>query len=70
MIATALVSDHAKPLEKEVQRFRLNKSPAEIILLKKASDLSSEGFVEVCHVLLRNGRGAVTMRDMLICARR
>ena len=48
MLASSLASDQAKPLEKEVQRLRLKKSSAEIALLKKASDLSSEGFIQVC----------------------
>ncbi|ORY28643.1 putative X-Pro aminopeptidase [Naematelia encephala] len=49
-IAAALASERAKPLEKEVQKFRLIKSLAERRLMRKAADLSSEAHTQVMRM--------------------
>ena len=48
MLAAALASDRAKPLEREVQRMRLVKSPRELELMKDAADLSASAHAKVC----------------------
>jgi intermediate cleaving peptidase 55 len=47
MLAAALASDRAKPLEREVQKMRLVKSPREMRLMKAAADLSAEAHAKV-----------------------
>lgn len=47
MLAAALASDRAKPLEREVQRMRLVKSPRELGLMKDAADLSAAAHAKV-----------------------
>jgi intermediate cleaving peptidase 55 len=47
MLAAALTSDRARPLEREVQRMRLVKSRRELGLMKDAADLSADGHAKV-----------------------
>ena len=50
MLAAALTSDRAKPLEREVQRMRLVKSRRELRLMKDAADLSADAHAKVSLV--------------------
>ena len=58
MLAAALASDRAKPLEREVQRMRLVKSAKEMALMKNAADLSASAHAKVCSptTLIQQGR--------------
>jgi intermediate cleaving peptidase 55 len=47
MLAAALASDRAKPLEREVQKMRLIKSTRELRLMKNAADLSADAHAKV-----------------------
>jgi intermediate cleaving peptidase 55 len=47
MLAAALASDHAKPLERAVQALRVRKSPAEIALMARAGEISGRAHAEV-----------------------
>jgi intermediate cleaving peptidase 55 len=51
MLAAALTSDRAKPLEREVQRMRLVKSRRELGLMKDAADLSADAHAKVSHCI-------------------
>jgi intermediate cleaving peptidase 55 len=50
MLAAALTSDRARPLEREVQRMRLVKSRRELGLMKDAADLSADAHAKVGSV--------------------
>jgi intermediate cleaving peptidase 55 len=52
MLAAALASDRAKPLEREVQKMRLVKSTRELSLMKDAADLSADAHAKVCSVFV------------------
>jgi intermediate cleaving peptidase 55 len=47
MLAAALASDRAKPLEREVQKMRLIKSRRELRLMKAAADFSADAHTQV-----------------------
>ena len=50
MLAAALASDRARPLEREVQKMRLVKSRRELRLMKDAADLSADAHAKVSLV--------------------
>lgn len=47
MLAAALASERAKPLERHVQSLRLIKSPAELALMQRAGELSGAAHASV-----------------------
>lgn len=58
MLAAALASEHAKPLERAVQQLRVRKSPAEIKLMKRAADLSAAAHASVMRFARPGGTEA------------
>ena len=60
MLAAALASDRARPLEREVQKMRLVKSRRELRLMKDAADLSADAHAKVCSMVDREVIGADT----------
>ena len=60
MLAAALASDRARPLEREVQKMRLVKSRRELRLMKDAADLSADAHAKVCLKVDRDVIGADT----------
>jgi intermediate cleaving peptidase 55 len=58
MLAAALASDRARPLEREVQKNRLVKSKRELGLMKDAADLSAGAHTEVMRFAKAGGTEA------------
>ncbi|WWC60479.1 uncharacterized protein I303_103052 [Kwoniella dejecticola CBS 10117] len=56
MIAAALSSEFAQPLEKPIQQLRMIKSPLEIQQMKKAADISSLAHTKVMRSAKAGGR--------------
>ena len=54
MLAAALASDRARPLEREAQKMRLVKSRRELRLMKDAADLSADAHTKACLLVDRD----------------
>ncbi|TXT08674.1 hypothetical protein VHUM_02802 [Vanrija humicola] len=58
VLAAALASEHAKPLERPIQALRVRKSPAELRLMKAAAEMSSRAHREVMRFAKPGGTEA------------
>lgn len=58
VLAAALASEHAKPLERPIQALRVRKSPAELRLMKAAAEMSSKAHREVMRFAKPGGTEA------------
>ncbi|OXG34856.1 xaa-Pro aminopeptidase [Cryptococcus neoformans Bt120] len=58
LLAGALSSERATPLERHIQKLRIVKSPIEIQLMKKAADISSAAHTKVMRAAKVGGREA------------
>jgi intermediate cleaving peptidase 55 len=63
LLAAALASEHAKPLEREVQRLRMVKSKNELGLMRRAADLSAEAHTRV----MRFAEGGISEGALAAC---
>ena len=69
LVAAALAGERAKPLEREMHKLRVIKSPAEIALMQRACDISSAAHAEVMRVTQPGmSEAALTATFEYVCA--